>query len=159
MDFVFAFFSDEDLDVECSNWSVGAKDTLSENKHYIQPKWKKKKKGRKNNLEEEDILCLYNIGKDIRKCCLGSSWIFMKYIYGKKTRRLPMCVTCNVKRLYNNNVIRPHCGLWIYTYSLAKSEIGFLDFCFMIIEIKKKPTVSSSICLPVRLCSCLILYL
>lgn len=97
----------------------------------------KRKKGRKNNLEEEDILCLYNIGKDIRKCCLGSSWIFMKYIYGKKPRRLPMCVTCNVKRLYSNNVILPHCGLWIYTYSLVKSEIGFLDFCFMIIEIKK----------------------
>lgn len=99
----------------------------------------KRKKGRKNNLEEEDILCLYNIGKDIRKCCLGSSWIFMKYIYGKKPRRLPMCVTCNVKRLYN--VILPHCGLWIYTYSLAKSEIGFLDFCFMIIEIKKNNSV------------------
>lgn len=31
-------FSDEDLDVECSNWSDGAKDTPSENKHYIQPK-------------------------------------------------------------------------------------------------------------------------
>ena len=43
LDFVFAF-SDEDLDVECSNWSDGAKDTPSEDKYYIQPKWKKKKR-------------------------------------------------------------------------------------------------------------------
>ena len=50
------------------------------------PNENRKKEGRitwKKRFSFNNILCLYNIGKDIRKCCLGSSWIFMKYICEK----------------------------------------------------------------------------